>query len=229
MTVTADPDPATGPKAVHFRVDGGLEKVIATTGNPGVASIGVPEGGHLLEFWGEDRLGQQEGAHHLLNAGCPTLRSVAPSAPAGAPPAAKAVISGAKESARRWREGNALAHITAIRRTNKNLPLGTTFSFSLNESANVTFTFTQPVNGRKLGERCVPPNMQNKKKPRCIRTLTRGRLSFTAHAGTNSVAFQGRISRSTRLKPGRYTLVITATNSAGAGSTSASLSFAIVR
>jgi hypothetical protein len=59
--------------------------------------------------------------------------------------------------------------------------------------------------------------------------VTAGRLTFTAHGGTNRVAFQGRISPVKKLKPGRYTLAITATNSAGARSAPRSLSFTIVK
>jgi len=40
-------------------------------------------------------------------------------------------------------------------------------------------------------------------------------LSFIGHSGTNHVVFLGRISRSNKLKPGHYTLLITAENSAG--------------
>jgi hypothetical protein len=59
----------------------------------------------------------------------------------------------------------------------------------------VTFSFSKRASGRRV---------------------TAGRLIFTGHSGTNKVAFQGRISPVKKLKPGHYTLVITATNSAGA-------------
>jgi hypothetical protein len=53
-------------------------------------------------------------------------------------------------------------------------------------------------------------------------------LSFTGHSGTNKVKFQGRISGAKKLKPGRYTLVIRASNSVGYSSPR-SLSFTIVK
>jgi len=53
-------------------------------------------------------------------------------------------------------------------------------------------------------------------------------FSFAGHIGTNKVVFQGRVSRSKKLKPGRNTLVITATNSAAQHSSPESLSFTIV-
>jgi hypothetical protein len=111
------------------------------------------------------------------------------------------VVQHARQSAARWRAGNRLAGISRAK-----TPTGTTFSFSLNEQATVTFGFTQSVGGRKVGT-----------------------LTFTGHSGTNKVAFQGRISPKEKLKPGRYTLVITATNSAGMRSAPKSLSFTIVK
>ena len=108
-----------------------------------------------------------------------------------------------RQSATRWRQGNGAARISRSK-----TPTGTTFSFSLNEPATVTFSFTQRV-GR--------------------RTAAAGTLTFAGHSGTNRVAFQGRISAAKKLKPGRYTLAITATNSAGLRSAPKSLSFTIVQ
>ena len=59
--------------------------------------------------------------------------------------------------------------------------------------------------------------------------MTPGTLSFPGHDGTNSVLFMGRVSRTEKLKPGRYTLVITATNTAGQKSAPRKLGFTIVR
>ena len=74
-----------------------------------------------------------------------------------------------RQSATKWRQGNGAARISRSK-----TPTGTTFSFSLNEPATVTFSFTQRV-GR--------------------RTATAGTLTFAGHSDTNRVAFQGRISR----------------------------------
>ena len=40
--------------------------------------------------------------------------------------------------------------------------------------------------------------------------MTRGTLTFQGHAGVNRVRFQGLLARGRRLKPGTYTVVITA-------------------
>jgi 6-phosphogluconolactonase (cycloisomerase 2 family) len=67
---------------------------------------------------------------------------------------------------------------------------GTTFSFTLSGAAQVSFTFTQHNHKRPLG-----------------------RLTLAGHAGRNRLAFNGRINRHTKLKPGTYTITITASGS----------------
>jgi hypothetical protein len=146
----------------------------------------------------------------------------APSAPSEtAPPPA---VQDAHQSTTRWREGNRLARISHAK-----TPTGTTFSFLLNEQAAVTFSFTQRGGGRKVNGECVTQTEKNRHKPACKRTATAGTFTFAGHSGTNKVAFQGRISPVKKLGPGLYTLVITATNSAGVHSAPISLSFTIVK
>ena len=93
----------------------------------------------------------------------------------------------------------------------------------------MTFTFSEATGGRKVKGKCVAQTKKNRRKPGCKRSVTSGVFSFTGHSGTNKVVFQGRISGSKKLKPGRYALVIAATNSAGQQSSPEKLSFAIVR
>ncbi len=134
-------------------------------------------------------------------------------------------LSSLSETAKTWREGNTLAHISKESKK-KTFPLGTTFSFSLSEPASVTFTFTKPASGRKVGKTCVAQTKKNTKKHRCIRTVVAGTLVFSAHAGTNKVRFEGLISKHHKLKPGSYTLHMTATAS-GKHSTTGTLHFTI--
>ncbi|HLY49027.1 MAG TPA: hypothetical protein VKR21_07510, partial [Solirubrobacteraceae bacterium] len=138
-------------------------------------------------------------------------------------PAPPPTLTAVAQSHRRWREGNKLAVITRKRRP----PVGTTFSFTLNEPASVSFTFSQRVTGRRVKGRCVAQTSKNRHKHACTRSLVRGALSFTGHSGLNRVTFQGRISKHKRLKPGNYTLSITATNAAGQRAL-AKLTFTIV-
>jgi N-acetylneuraminic acid mutarotase len=147
--------------------------------------------------------------------------------PSGAPAATTPIlgISDATQSNKTWREGNALAR-TAVRR--RLPPLGTTFSFTLNEQASVHFSFTQQTEGSNLNGRCVPRASNNRRRA-CKLTVTRGTLSITGKPDENKVSFEGRISRSKKLKPGSYSLVITATSAAGRQAGPKQLSFTIVK
>jgi hypothetical protein len=148
---------------------------------------------------------------------CPALLITTPTPP---------VLADASQSNRSWREGTRLASFS---RKRKLPPLGTTFSFTLNEPASVRFAFTQRVGGRKVKGRCVAQTRKNHHKRVCKRTVTQGLLAFAGHDGTNKVSFQGRISHSKKLRPGIYTLVITATNAAGQHSAAKQLSFTILK
>jgi hypothetical protein len=57
-------NPGTTARAAHYRIDGGAEQAVLTTGDPGLATLSVPRGSHTLEYWGEDQI-QQESGHHL--------------------------------------------------------------------------------------------------------------------------------------------------------------------
>ena len=130
-----------------------------------------------------------------------------------------------RESARRWREGRALPRISRSR----GAPVGTAFSFTLNEAASVRFTFTQAAGGRLVGGRCLAPSARNAGKRRCRRKRTAGTLALPARVGANRVRFEGRLSRGRHLRPGRYSVVLLATSSTGARSAPKRLSFTIVR
>jgi hypothetical protein len=135
------------------------------------------------------------------------------------------VITSASESHRSWREGSKLARISKARKA----PLGTTFSFTLNEQARVSFAFTQRVAGRRFRATCVVPMRRNRHKPSCKRIVTRGTLVFIGHAGVDHVAFQGRLAGGRKLPLGVYTLVITAVDAGGRRAVPGRLAFTIVR
>ncbi len=132
-------------------------------------------------------------------------------------------VQNARQSATRWRESDRLARISRAK-----TPTGTTFSFSLNEQAIVSFSFAQLVGGPRGAHSCLAKTHENVKRTICD-TAVAETLSFTGHSGTNSVIFAGRLSHTSKLRPGRYELTITATNSAGQRSTPVSLSFTIVK
>jgi len=114
------------------------------------------------------------------------------------------VVSKVSQTASKWVLGDARAHITRRRR----LPVGTTYRLTLSEQARVRFTFKQKVRHRRL---------------------RRGTLRFTGHAGADKVHFEGRLSKKKRLKPGRYVVVITATDASRRTSAPRTLSFTIAK
>jgi hypothetical protein len=105
--------------------------------------------------------------------------------------------------------------------------VGTMFSISLNEQATIGLSFLRHVNGREVGGKCLATTPRNAGHRVCGRAVIAGALSFPGHKGTNTAGFQGFLLPSKKLKPGRYTLVITATNGAGQHSNSKSLNFTI--
>jgi hypothetical protein len=143
------------------------------------------------------------------------------------PPAVAPVLSHLTQTHTSWRKGTGLAAISSGAK--RRPPVGTRFSFGLNEPASTTLAFNQSIPGRKTHGRCVAQTNKNRKSRACSRVVTRHTLRLAGHAGTNRISFQGRFSRTSALKPGRYTLVVTAVNAAGQRSRSSALTFTIVR
>ncbi len=154
-----------------------------------------------------------------------TTSSTTPTTGGGSPgaPVAKPSISGFSQSAARWRRGLSLPRISSAR-----APVGTTFSFVLNEPVAASLTFTRRVPGRRAGDRCVAVTPANAGRRRCTRTVVAGALPLSAHAGTNKVRFQGRLSSARRLGPGSYSVALLVRDARGQRALSQSLSFTIV-
>jgi hypothetical protein len=150
--------------------------------------------------------------------------SLAPPPPAPASGLAPPAITAAGQSASIWREGGPFR--SPARRQQP--PVGTTFSFAIDEQASVGLAFTQQMGGSRVNGKCMQTD-GHRHSPACKRTVTAGTLFFTGHAGTNKVLFQGRISPTKKLALGEYTLAITATNAAGTRSNTNSLRFTIVK
>ena len=141
-----------------------------------------------------------------------------PSEPSSAARASEPPMIGAvSQSASIWREDG-------------KSPRGTIFSLSLNEQATVSLRFLRNVTGRMAGHECLTETSKHVARRKvCKRTIVAGVFSFSGHSGTNKINFRGVISRSKRLQPGHYTLVIVATNAAGQHAASPeALSFTIV-
>ena len=198
------------------------------TGNEHTATL-LPEGGVLVTGGNVSPISMYElSSAEIYAARYPPDEP--PSSPVVTAVSAPPSIGHLAESHKRWREGPASARISARKSKLKRAatPLGTTFTFTLNEQATVTFRFAQQLPGRMAKGRCAAPSRNNRHRRACKRTAARGSLRFTGHAGPNTVSFQGRLSRSQKLAPGRYALLITATNAAGLRSTTRPLAFTIL-
>jgi hypothetical protein len=133
------------------------------------------------------------------------------------------LVQNARQSTTIWRESNRLARVSRAK-----TPTGTTFSFALNEQATMSFSFTRLLGGPHVVHDCLAKTHRNVEDAIC-HTATAGTLSFVGHSGTNNVIFAGRMSHTSKLKPGQYKLTITATNSTGQRSTPVLLIFTIVK
>jgi hypothetical protein len=136
---------------------------------------------------------------------------------------ANPAVTGFSESATKWRRGHSLPRISSV-----GAPVGTTFSFSLNEAATATFTFTQSVAGRRAHGRCVAPSHGNAHKPKCKRTVVVGSFGVSGKTGLDKVRFQGRLSSAKTLAPGTYAVSIAVRDAHGLKAISRSLPFTIV-
>lgn len=142
-------------------------------------------------------------------------------------PAARAfaAISKVSQSAKRWRRGGKLLRISRRHR----IPVGTTFTFTLDQPASVRLEFSRVRNGRRVGGHCAPATRRNRSKPRCRRITFASSPTVKGHAGVNRVRFQGRVSRRKKLVPGRYTLTMDAFVVPGLDTSSSPLRFTIVQ
>lgn len=68
-------------------------------------------------------------------------------------------------------------------------PVGTTFTFSLNEPASITLTFTHQVTGRKVHGKCVAQTRQNPHAHACKRTVTAGLMIVAGHFTSGGLRF----------------------------------------
>jgi hypothetical protein len=126
-------------------------------------------------------------------------------------------ITSLRQTALKWLE----RRIKGLR-----LPLGTTFSFSLDQAARVKLSFTRLASGRVASGRCVSPPLAGPRAQRCTRSLSAGTLSVPADRGANALAFTGKTSAG-RLPAGTYTVVLRATGLSGRASPAVALLFTI--
>ncbi|MDO8630492.1 MAG: hypothetical protein Q7R41_08360, partial [Phycisphaerales bacterium] len=96
----------------------------------------------------------------------------------------------------------------------RRVPVGTKIRFMLSEASSVRLAIERALPGRRTGKTCVRPRKALRRKRKCTRYKRVGALQRQGATGKNSVSFSGRIGREA-LKPGRYRLIVTATDAAG--------------
>jgi hypothetical protein len=134
-------------------------------------------------------------------------------------------VAGLHQAHRKWRESGRRG-----RRGHPKPPIGTTFSWSLNEPAKLRFVFTTQAPGRRAAGACVAQNRRNRHHQRCLRTITVGTHNASAGSGAGKWSFKGLMANGRKLKPGAYTVTVVATNpTTGAQSSPARLRFTIVK
>jgi hypothetical protein len=186
----------------------GASTTEALTATPGAGSTFVGWSGACTGTAGCNvaMTSDQEVTASFKNAPVATTTTTAKTSPpvhhsGEAPPS----VSAFKQSASRWREKNEPA---LPGKHAKQPPVGTTFSFDLNEAAKVTLAFTQSASKH---------------------TTTAGSIKLSAHKGRDELHFTGTLSSKEELKPGGYKVTITAVNAKRERSASRSLSFTIVK
>jgi streptogramin lyase len=98
---------------------------------------------------------------------------------------------------------------------------GTTLRFTLSEAGTARAVLARAAAGKRRGKACVKPTRKLRKAKRCTRFVRVKVVSAPAIAGQNAI----RLPKQTR--PGRYRVVITATDAAGNRGTPVTRAFTV--
>ena len=104
-------------------------------------------------------------------------------------------------------------------------PIGTVFSFVLDQPAVVSMAFIREESGHLIGKSCVV-GRRGAGKPACVRSHVAMMLGRRARNGLNRLLFTGRV-RGKALRPGAYRATFIAASLAGS-STASTISFRVV-
>jgi DNA-binding beta-propeller fold protein YncE len=127
-----------------------------------------------------------------------------PAAPTGRTTPGTPSLTGVAEAHRVWREHPGRG---------RHVPVGTTFSFTVNQGGRVALVFWQTVEGRLVHGACRTGAHAGHRGRRCWHVFRNGSLSVTVAAGRHRVRFDGRVD-GRRLGPGSYGVSLTATSTA---------------
>lgn len=171
--------------------------------------------------------GTTRGEDRTFTTSVPSADPAAPDAPsAGSAVARDATaprLTRVRLTRRRFRVGRAPTALVASTRA----PRGTAVRYRLSEAAQVRIVVQRRRSGRHRGGRCVPGTARLGAGPRCARFTRAGTLQRAGAPGASRVAFSGRVGPR-RLRPGRYRLVLRATDVAGNRSRPVRVAFRVV-
>jgi len=104
---------------------------------------------------------------------------------------------------------------------------GTTFQYSLTESANVSFQLERKKTGRLVGGKCKPKTAKNKAKKNCPLIKPIGAIAQAGSAGANKLKWNGRL-KGKPLPAGSYRATVIATDSGGGRSAAKTVGFRLL-
>jgi Glycosyl hydrolase family 26 len=103
---------------------------------------------------------------------------------------------------------------------------GTRFRYTLSEAARVRFAIKRTTGGRRVRGDCRAKRRSNEGRPSCHRHRRIGSFAAQVGAGANWTRFSGRLA-GRALRPGRYRVLVAATDAAGNRSRPARASFQV--
>jgi hypothetical protein len=240
--VSANASDASGISQVQFEVDGTAIGAPDTTAPYSVqwGSINVENGDHTLTAIASDSFGNQASASVTVavhNEDGTPVNALPPKKGNGSPTSELPNNGGGTGTTKPGGGGGGSKPATdttapAFRKlklssTRFRRGKTTAISFRLSEPARIALTFERKLPGRRSHGRCL--SLRKGAHANCTRYVrVSGGLTAQAKAGTNTIAFRGRLSRSRMLAPGSYRLTLLAKDTAGNWSEPVSASFKLL-
>jgi hypothetical protein len=229
--ITATAIDPSGVKDVQFKVDGANVGPADTTAPYSTlwSSINVPNGAHTLTAVARDmRLNASPSQAVVVNVNNQDGQPVNSLPPKKTPqnPGGGGGTSGAGGGGGNPASPNPAPVLSRLKLSQATFRKGkpTTISFRLSEAGKVALSFERKLDGRRVRGRCVKP--ATGLRPNCTRySRLKTGLTVQGKAGTNTVVFRGRLSRSKVLAVGRYRLTLVATDSTGKKSSARQVGF----
>jgi hypothetical protein len=235
-TIAANASDPSGVSQVQFRVDGVNVGAPDSTAPYAIqwGSINVPNGSHTLTAVARDSLGNQRtsaGVGVTVNNqdGVPVDAlppKTTPTPPGTTPPGGTS--GGTAPGGSNPNAPNLAPALSKLKLSPARFRVGarTKISFRLSEPAKVVLTFDRKLSGRRVRGRCVKASKSA--RPNCTRyARVPAKLTVNGKAGSNSISFRGRLSRTRALAVGRYRLTLQASDPTGRKSAPARASFTL--